>query len=128
MRIGVTEDMGGCGLNTLRVQIVQDDQSQNVRNPTIRLSAICMSPVELLYVPILLNETFTKSLWDTGAEKSFIQALEEKLNVLAEVSSGNPIENIVGENVECAVIRDLALSSREQRRDPELRHIPGVHN
>ncbi|GFT80191.1 uncharacterized protein TNCV_4506021 [Trichonephila clavipes] len=31
-----------------------------------------MSPVELPYVPILLNETFTKALWDTGAEKSFI--------------------------------------------------------
>ncbi|GFY30290.1 uncharacterized protein TNCV_4065411 [Trichonephila clavipes] len=31
-----------------------------------------MSPVELPYVPILLNETFTKALWDTGVEKSFI--------------------------------------------------------
>ncbi|GFU19181.1 retrovirus-related Pol polyprotein from transposon 297 [Trichonephila clavipes] len=31
-----------------------------------------MSPVELPYVPILLNETFTKSLWDMGAEKLFI--------------------------------------------------------
>ncbi|GFV90423.1 uncharacterized protein TNCV_49981 [Trichonephila clavipes] len=30
-----------------------------------------MSPVELPYVPILLNETFTKALWGTGAEKSF---------------------------------------------------------
>ncbi|GFX65803.1 uncharacterized protein TNCV_2043361 [Trichonephila clavipes] len=31
-----------------------------------------MSPVELPYVPILLNDTFTKALLDTGAEKSFI--------------------------------------------------------
>ncbi|GFU87060.1 uncharacterized protein TNCV_1586481 [Trichonephila clavipes] len=31
-----------------------------------------MSQVELPYVPILLDETFTKALWDTGAEKSFI--------------------------------------------------------
>ncbi|GFT68991.1 retrovirus-related Pol polyprotein from transposon 297 [Trichonephila clavipes] len=31
-----------------------------------------MSPVELPYVPILLNETFMEVLWDTGAEKSFI--------------------------------------------------------
>ncbi|GFX58460.1 uncharacterized protein TNCV_213891 [Trichonephila clavipes] len=30
-----------------------------------------MSPVELPYVPVLLNETFTKALWDTGEEKSF---------------------------------------------------------
>ncbi|GFU10044.1 uncharacterized protein TNCV_1797341 [Trichonephila clavipes] len=29
-------------------------------------------PVELPYVPILLNETFITSLWDIGAEKSFI--------------------------------------------------------
>ncbi|GFW43574.1 retrovirus-related Pol polyprotein from transposon 297 [Trichonephila clavipes] len=31
-----------------------------------------MTPVDLPYVPILLNETFTTALWDTGAEKSFI--------------------------------------------------------
>ncbi|GFW57847.1 uncharacterized protein TNCV_2927661 [Trichonephila clavipes] len=31
-----------------------------------------MTPVELPYVPILLNETFIIALWDTGAEKSFI--------------------------------------------------------
>ncbi|GFX95294.1 uncharacterized protein TNCV_848841 [Trichonephila clavipes] len=34
-----------------------------------------MTPVDLKYVPILLNETFIIALWDTGAEKSFI--LEE---------------------------------------------------
>ncbi|GFX13919.1 retrovirus-related Pol polyprotein from transposon 17.6 [Trichonephila clavipes] len=28
-----------------------------------------MSPVELPYVPILLNDTVTKAFWDTGAEK-----------------------------------------------------------
>ncbi|GFX11062.1 retrovirus-related Pol polyprotein from transposon 297 [Trichonephila clavipes] len=31
-----------------------------------------MTPVDLPYVPILLNETFINALWDTGAEKSFI--------------------------------------------------------
>ncbi|GFT04170.1 uncharacterized protein TNCV_3154231 [Trichonephila clavipes] len=31
-----------------------------------------MFPVDLPYVPILLNETFITALWDTGAEKSFI--------------------------------------------------------
>ncbi|GFW70828.1 retrovirus-related Pol polyprotein from transposon 297 [Trichonephila clavipes] len=31
-----------------------------------------MTPVELPYVPILLNETFITALLDTGAEKSFI--------------------------------------------------------
>ncbi|GFX57914.1 retrovirus-related Pol polyprotein from transposon 17.6 [Trichonephila clavipes] len=31
-----------------------------------------MTPIDLPYVPILLNETFITALWDTGAEKSFI--------------------------------------------------------
>ncbi|GFS86460.1 uncharacterized protein TNCV_513331 [Trichonephila clavipes] len=31
-----------------------------------------MTPVDLPYVPILLNEAFITALWDTGAEKSFI--------------------------------------------------------
>ncbi|GFV71918.1 uncharacterized protein TNCV_2458531 [Trichonephila clavipes] len=31
-----------------------------------------MTPVDLPYVPILLNETFITALWDAGAEKSFI--------------------------------------------------------
>ncbi|GFW52036.1 hypothetical protein TNCV_2819051 [Trichonephila clavipes] len=183
--------------------------------------------VELSYVPILLDETFTKALWDTGAEKSFISeetyqkyffynqvkksstqvitaqgancrnmgvvelnirirdfkkpwlfhvlanleypcilgidfiggskiilefdwkslAIQEsqvedikvddgnlcvdlsetKLNVVANVSNNNTIESIIGEKVNCAIIRDLVLSSRdqliEQKTDPELGHI-----
>ncbi|GFV30814.1 hypothetical protein TNCV_3261451, partial [Trichonephila clavipes] len=59
----------GGRLNVLKVL---DDQSQSIKNIPIRLLAICMSAAELLCVPILLNETFTKALWDTGAEKSFI--------------------------------------------------------
>ncbi|GFY16108.1 uncharacterized protein TNCV_3531111 [Trichonephila clavipes] len=31
-----------------------------------------MTPVDLPYVSIHLNETFITALWDTGAEKSFI--------------------------------------------------------
>ncbi|GFV96561.1 uncharacterized protein TNCV_3260251 [Trichonephila clavipes] len=31
-----------------------------------------ITPVDLPYVPILLNETFNTAVWDTGAEKSFI--------------------------------------------------------
>ncbi|GFX67931.1 uncharacterized protein TNCV_1974321 [Trichonephila clavipes] len=31
-----------------------------------------MTPVDLPYVPILLNETFITALWDTESEKSFI--------------------------------------------------------
>ncbi|GFW33164.1 uncharacterized protein TNCV_4699801 [Trichonephila clavipes] len=39
---------------------------------TIRISSLRMTPVDLPYVPILLNETFITALWDTGVEKFFI--------------------------------------------------------
>ncbi|GFW68921.1 retrovirus-related Pol polyprotein from transposon 17.6 [Trichonephila clavipes] len=39
-----------------------------------------MTPVDLPYVPILLNETFIIALWDTGAEKSFISEVFEHLS------------------------------------------------
>ncbi|GFX70901.1 uncharacterized protein TNCV_1688841 [Trichonephila clavipes] len=58
--------------NVLKVRDVQSDPTQAVDEVPIKLSAICMSTVELPYFPILLNDTFTKALWDTGAEKSFI--------------------------------------------------------
>ncbi|GFX25183.1 putative transposable element [Trichonephila clavipes] len=53
---------------------------------------------------------------------------ETKLNVVANVSDNNTIESIIGEKVNCAIIRDLVLSSRdqlieEQKTDPELGHI-----
>ncbi|GFW65949.1 retrovirus-related Pol polyprotein from transposon 297 [Trichonephila clavipes] len=49
-------------------------------------------------------------------------------NVVADVLSRNPVESIIGEKVNCAIIRDLVLSLREQlieeqRKDPELGHI-----
>ncbi|GFW93314.1 uncharacterized protein TNCV_2604321 [Trichonephila clavipes] len=62
-------------LNVLKVSDIKGDQTQSINQSAIKRSAICMSPVELPYVPILLDETFTKALWDTGAQKSFI--LEE---------------------------------------------------
>ncbi|GFU87946.1 transposable element Tcb2 transposase [Trichonephila clavipes] len=55
-------------LNVLKVNDIKGDQTQSINQSQIKLSAICMSPVELPYVPILLDETFTKVLWDTGAE------------------------------------------------------------
>ncbi|GFS73974.1 transposon Tf2-8 polyprotein [Trichonephila clavipes] len=49
-------------------------------------------------------------------------------NTVVDVLSRNPIESIIGEKVNYAIIRDLVLSSRdqlieEQRTDPELGHI-----
>ncbi|GFT06371.1 uncharacterized protein TNCV_1145601 [Trichonephila clavipes] len=215
-------------LNVLKVNDIKGHQTQSINQSPIKLSAICMSPVELPYVPILLDETFTKTLWDTGAENSFISedtyqkyffykqvkksitqvitvqgancrnmgvvelnirirdfkkpwlfhvladleypcilgidfiggakiildfdwkslAIQEshvkdikiddgklrvdlsetKLNVVANVLDNNTIESIIDDKVNCAIIRDLVLSSRdqlieEQKTDPELGHI-----
>ncbi|GFW46629.1 uncharacterized protein TNCV_1936991 [Trichonephila clavipes] len=59
-------------LDVFKVSDGQSDQTQSTNEVPIKLPAICMSLVEPPYVPILLNNTFTKELWDTGAEKSFI--------------------------------------------------------
>ncbi|GFX41006.1 uncharacterized protein TNCV_2217041 [Trichonephila clavipes] len=59
-------------LNVLKVSDIKGGQTKSINQSPIKLSAICMSPVELPNVLILLDETFTKALWDTGAEKSFI--------------------------------------------------------
>ncbi|GFT29548.1 uncharacterized protein TNCV_2055551 [Trichonephila clavipes] len=45
-------------LNVLKVSNVKDDQTQSINESPIKLSAICMSPVELPYVPILLDKTY----------------------------------------------------------------------
>ncbi|GFY03077.1 uncharacterized protein TNCV_980821 [Trichonephila clavipes] len=52
-------------LNVLKVNDIKGDQTQSINQSPIKLSAICMSPVEHPYVPILLDETFTTALWDT---------------------------------------------------------------
>ncbi|GFW67259.1 uncharacterized protein TNCV_2698691 [Trichonephila clavipes] len=57
-----------------------------------------------------------------------VDVSETKLNVVANVSHNNKIESIIGEKVNCAIITDLVLSSRdqlieEQKTDPELGHI-----
>ncbi|GFY17885.1 hypothetical protein TNCV_3383781 [Trichonephila clavipes] len=49
-------------------------------------------------------------------------------NVVADVLSRNPVDNMDGSQISCAALRALALNSleqfiREQREDPELRHI-----
>ncbi|GFU11828.1 retrovirus-related Pol polyprotein from transposon gypsy [Trichonephila clavipes] len=52
----------------------------------------------------------------------------ETQNTIADVLPRNPIESIIGEKVNCEIIRDLVLLSRdqlikEQKTDPELCHI-----
>ncbi|GFS75920.1 uncharacterized protein TNCV_4665641 [Trichonephila clavipes] len=56
------------------------------------------------------------------------QILDYVENVVADVLSRNPLGNMDGSQISCAALRALALNSREQllreqREDPELRHI-----
>ncbi|GFW86342.1 uncharacterized protein TNCV_4331261 [Trichonephila clavipes] len=62
----------GGRLNVLRFLDDQNDELQSEKDVPVKLSAMCMSPVKLPYVPVLLDETFRKALGDIGAEKSFI--------------------------------------------------------
>ncbi|GFW30457.1 uncharacterized protein TNCV_453951 [Trichonephila clavipes] len=48
------------------------ENSPDTKHRTIRISSLRMTPVDLPYIPILLNETFITAVWDTGAEKAFI--------------------------------------------------------
>ncbi|GFY32845.1 hypothetical protein TNCV_4024691 [Trichonephila clavipes] len=66
-------------LNVLRVREEQNDQSQSSQDVSIKISAICMSSVELLYVSILLNEIFTKALWDTD-KLGFTHVLQHEID------------------------------------------------
>ncbi|GFV84902.1 uncharacterized protein TNCV_4298841 [Trichonephila clavipes] len=56
----------------------QNDETKSANEAPIKHSAIYISQVELPYVPILVNDTFTKESLDTGAEKSFISEEFEK--------------------------------------------------
>ncbi|GFW79372.1 uncharacterized protein TNCV_2477791 [Trichonephila clavipes] len=49
-------------LNVLKVRDIKGDQTQSINQSPIKLSAICMSPVELPYVPILLDLNFYESI------------------------------------------------------------------
>ncbi|GFV84973.1 uncharacterized protein TNCV_838471 [Trichonephila clavipes] len=52
--------------------IFQKSYLQYTEHRTIRISSLRITPVDLPYAPILLNETFITALWDPGVEKSFI--------------------------------------------------------
>ncbi|GFV84766.1 uncharacterized protein TNCV_4297481 [Trichonephila clavipes] len=102
----------GGRLNSLRVRVDQEDQSQNVKNPPIRLCAICMSPVELSYVHILLNETFTKTLWDTGAEKLFISEEVYKKYFFYEPVGKSQAEAVRAQGAKCRILGIVELQIR----------------
>ncbi|GFS98896.1 uncharacterized protein TNCV_3528721 [Trichonephila clavipes] len=112
-------------LNVLKVNDIKGDQTQSINQSPIKLSAICMSPVELPYVPILLVETFTKALWDTGAEKSFISGDVPKIFFYKQVKKSST-QVITAQGAKCRNMRVVELNIRiRDFEKPWLFHVLG---
>ncbi|GFW50957.1 uncharacterized protein TNCV_3592391 [Trichonephila clavipes] len=111
-------------LNVLYVSVVKGDQTQSINESPIKLSAICMSPVELLYVPILLDETFAKALWDTGAEKSFISEETYQKYFFYKQVKKSSTQVITAQGAKCRNFGVLELNIRiREFEKPWLFHV-----
>ncbi|GFX66546.1 uncharacterized protein TNCV_3496061 [Trichonephila clavipes] len=99
-------------LNVLKVSDVKGDQTQSINQSPIKLSAICMSPVELPYLPILLDETFTKALWDTGAEKSFMSEETYQKYFFYKHVKKSSTQVITAQGAKCRNMGDVELNIR----------------
>ncbi|GFU97084.1 uncharacterized protein TNCV_3347301 [Trichonephila clavipes] len=144
-------------LNVSKVSDVKSNQTQSINEAPIKLSnmhvssgtSICSYFIkrdfyenimghesgEIIYIggdipKIFFLQTskeiaYSDSKVDEGNLR--VDVSETKLNVVANVSDNNTVESIIGEKVQCAIIRDLVLSSRnqlieEQRTNAELGH------
>ncbi|GFU11589.1 retrovirus-related Pol polyprotein from transposon opus [Trichonephila clavipes] len=103
---------------------VKGDQTQSINESPIKISAICMSPVELPYVSILLDDTFTKALWDTGAEKSFISKETYQKYFFYKQVKKSSTQVITAQGAKCQNIGvvELNIRIREFER-PWLFHV-----
>ncbi|GFV02987.1 retrovirus-related Pol polyprotein from transposon 297 [Trichonephila clavipes] len=80
-----------------------------------------------------LKKKGAKFNWSREAQDSFDQIKQWEhrpgvQNVVADLLSRNPVDNMEGSQISCAPLRALAINSREQfirekREDPELEHI-----
>ncbi|GFY13184.1 hypothetical protein TNCV_364311 [Trichonephila clavipes] len=84
-----------------------------------------MSPVELPYVPSLLKEIFTKALWDTGAEKSFIsEETYRKYFFYKRVKKSSTQIDKVVKTVEVEKVEiDLSKTKLEEKQKWELQDL-----
>ncbi|GFT49057.1 hypothetical protein TNCV_3306821 [Trichonephila clavipes] len=99
-----TQRQGG-RLIILKVQDDQVEQSQSLKEIPIRPSAICMSSVELLIIICGVKLAEFNIGWGHRSGTK---------NAVADILPKNPVESSAAENVACAIIRDMRLSSREQ--------------
>ncbi|GFX50236.1 uncharacterized protein TNCV_2782581 [Trichonephila clavipes] len=105
-------------LNVLKVNDIKGDLTQSINKSPIKLLAICMSPVELPCVRILLDETFTKALWDTGVEKSFISEETCKKIFFYKQVNKSSTQMIMAQGAKCRNMGVVELNIR--MRDFEM--------
>ncbi|GFW07926.1 uncharacterized protein TNCV_3920591 [Trichonephila clavipes] len=111
-------------LNVLKVNDIKGDQTQSINQSPTKLSAICMSPVELPYVPILLDETFRKALWDTGAEKSFISEVTYQKYFFYKQVKKSSTQVITAQGAKCRNMGVVELNIRiRDFEKPWLLHV-----
>ncbi|GFY33560.1 uncharacterized protein TNCV_4558741 [Trichonephila clavipes] len=83
-----------------------------------------MSPVLFPYVPILLIETFTKALWDTGAEKSFISEETYRKYFFYKPVKKSRTQVITAQGAKCQNIGIMELNIRiREFEKPWLFHV-----
>ncbi|GFY22425.1 uncharacterized protein TNCV_2176861 [Trichonephila clavipes] len=111
-------------LNVLKMSGVKSNQTQSITESPSKLSAICMSAVELPYVPILLDETFTKALWDTVADKSFISDEKYQKYFFYKHVKKSSIQVITAQGAKCRNIGVVELNIRiREFQKPWLFHV-----
>ncbi|GFV36144.1 retrovirus-related Pol polyprotein from transposon 17.6 [Trichonephila clavipes] len=100
-------------LNVLKVSDVKGDQTQSINESPIKLSAICMSPVELPYVPILLE-------WPSGIGGSkIILNFDRKSLAIPDSQINKVVKTVEVEKVEI----DLSKTKLEEKQKRELQDL-----
>ncbi|GFU68970.1 uncharacterized protein TNCV_3398571 [Trichonephila clavipes] len=80
--------------------------------------------MELPYVPILLNETFTKALWDTEVEKSFISEETYRKYFFYKPVKKSRTQVITAQGAKCQNIGIVELNVRiREFEKPWLFHV-----
>ncbi|GFV05475.1 uncharacterized protein TNCV_226861 [Trichonephila clavipes] len=110
-------------LNVLKVSDVQSDQTQLANEVPIQLSAICMSPVELPYIPILLNDTLQKH-YGTQARRSHLYRRGHTENIFYKQVKKSRTQVITAQGAKCQNIGIVELKVQIREFDkPWLFHV-----
>ncbi|GFT70158.1 uncharacterized protein TNCV_3456231 [Trichonephila clavipes] len=111
-------------LNVLKVSDIKGDRTQSINQSPIKLSAICMSPVELPYVPFFIRRDFYESVmghW--SGEVIHIGADIPKIFFYKQVKKSST-QVITAQGAKCRNIGVVALNIRiREFEKPWLFHV-----